>query len=262
MQKRIGLAATKAVPIAFFVFLIAVWETGFRLSWWNAYLFPGPSEVLNSLIAGFRDGSLILATKISFFRLAVAFSVALVLGTVFGLFIGMVPMARRTLGPLALGLQTLPSICWLPLAVIWFGLSERAILFVTLMGALLAITIAVSDGIRNIPQLYLRAASMMGARGIRLYREVVLPAAFPAIISGAKQGWAFAWRSLMAGELLSVSTGALGLGQTLMRGRDLNDMSQVLAVMALLIGIGIVTDQLLFARLEKIVQRRWGLASN
>jgi NitT/TauT family transport system permease protein len=130
------------------------------------------------------------------------------------------------------------------------------------MGALLAIVIAVSDGIQNIPPLYLRAARMMGARGPRLYREVMLPAAFPSIISGAKQGWAFAWRSLMAGELLSVSAGALGLGQTLMRGRDLNDMSLVLAVMAVLVAIGIVADRLIFARLEQSVRRRWGLTSS
>jgi NitT/TauT family transport system permease protein len=221
-------------------------------------LFPGPSEVGRALIDGFRDGSLLIAIKVSLIRLGIAFVIALLLGTVLGLLNGTIRMFDRTLGAVALGLQTLPSICWLPLAIIWFGLSERAILFVTLMGALLAITIAVSDGVRNIPPLYLRAARMMGARGFRLYWEVMVPAAFPSIITGAKQGWAFAWRSLMAGELLSVSAGALGLGQTLMLGRDLNDMSLVLAVMVILIGIGIIADRLLFTRLENSVRRRWG----
>lgn len=261
MRKRIGRAAATLTPVAFFILLLALWETGFRLSWWNTYLFPGPSEVWVSLVDGLRDGSLIIAAKISLARLLIAFAMALAAGTFLGLLIGTVPLARRALGPLALGLQTLPSICWLPLAVIWFGLSERAILFVTLMGALLAITISVSDGIQNIPPLYLRAGRMMGARGLRLYRDVMLPAAFPSIITGAKQGWAFAWRSLMAGELLSVSTGALGLGQTLNRGRDLNDMSLVLAVMVILIAIGIIADRLVFDRLERTVRRRWGLAS-
>jgi NitT/TauT family transport system permease protein len=260
MRKRIGRVTATLTPVAFFILLLALWETGYRLSWWNTYLFPGPSEVWASLSSGLRDGSLIIAAKISLARLAIAFGIALVLGTLLGLLIGTVPLVRRALGPLTLGLQTLPSICWLPLAVIWFGLSERAILFVTLMGALLAITISVSDGIQNIPPLYLRAGRMMGARGFRLYREVMLPAAFPSIITGAKQGWAFAWRSLMAGELLSVSTGALGLGQTLMRGRDLNDMSLVLAVMAILIAIGVVADRLVFERLERTVRHRWGLA--
>lgn len=249
------------VPALFFILILALWETGYRREWWNSYLFPGPLEVWQRLVDGFRDGSFPIAIKISLVRLGVAFGIALIFGTLLGLLNGTVPLFRRTVGATALGLQTLPSICWLPLAILWFGLSERAILFVTLMGALLAITIAVSDGIQNIPPLYLRAARMMGARGWRLYREVMLPAAFPAIISGAKQGWAFAWRSLMAGELLSVSTGALGLGQTLMQGRDLNDMSLVLAVMGVLVGIGIVADRLLFTRLENLVRHRWGLAT-
>ena len=248
-------------PLAFFVLILALWETGYRREWWNSYLFPGPSEVLRSLVDGFRDGSLLIAIKISLIRLGIAFGIALVAGTVLGLLNGTIRLFDRTLGAVALGLQTLPSICWLPLAIIWFGLNERAILFVTLMGALLAITIAVSDGVRNIPPLYLRAAKMMGARGFRLYWEVMLPASFPAIISGSKQGWAFAWRSLMAGELLSVSSGALGLGQTLMHGRDLNDMSLVLAVMVILVAIGIIADRLVFTRLETSVRRRWGLQS-
>jgi NitT/TauT family transport system permease protein len=214
-----------------------------------------------SLWDGLRDGTLIIAVRISLLRLGVAFVLALGIGSVLGMLSGTVDIFDRTVGALALGLQTLPSICWLPLAVVWFGLSERAILLVTLMGALLAVTIAVNDGIRNIPPIYLRAAGMMGARGWRLYREVMLPAAFPSIISGAKQGWAFAWRSLMAGELLSVSSGALGLGQTLMHARDLNDMSLVIAVMVILVGIGIVTDRLVFTRLESSVRTRWGLAS-
>ncbi len=233
---------------------------GFRREWWSSYLFPGPSEILKTLGADLRDGTLPIAVKISLTRIGLGFVTAMLLGSITGILMGALPVVHRAVSPLALGLQTLPSICWLPLAVIWFGLSERAILFVTVMGALLAVSIAVSDGIRNIPPLYLRAASMMGARGPRLYAEVLLPAALPAIISGAKQGWAFAWRSLMAGELLSVSTGSLGLGQTLMRGRDLNDMSQVLAVMLVLVLIGVVADRLVFSRLERIVRQRWGLA--
>lgn len=250
-----------AIPIGFVTLLLILWETGYRREWWNSYLFPGPSEVLKTLLADMRDGSLPIAARVSLVRIGLAFSTAMLLGTCVGILMGALPVVHRAVSPLALGLQTLPSICWLPLAVIWFGLSERAILFVTVMGALLAVSISVSDGIRNIPPLYLKAASMMGARGLRLYQEVLLPAALPSIISGAKQGWAFAWRSLMAGELLSVSNGALGLGQTLMRGRDLNDMSQVLAVMTVLVLIGVVADRLVFSRLENSVRYRWGLTA-
>jgi NitT/TauT family transport system permease protein len=260
LTQGVRKAANLATPALFFILALVLWETGYRLEWWNSYLFPGPSEIWAALVAGFKDRSLLIATQISMARLGIAFAIAMGVGTIFGMLTGTISIFQRTIGALALGLQTLPSICWLPLAIIWFGLSERAILFVTLMGALLAITIGVSDGVRNIPPLYLRAARMMGAKGFRLYWEVMFPAAFPAIISGAKQGWAFAWRSLMAGELLSVSTGALGLGQTLMHGRDLNDMSLVLAVMLILIGIGIVADRLVFTRLENSVRRRWGLS--
>jgi NitT/TauT family transport system permease protein len=248
-------------PGLFLILALAIWETGYRREWWAGYLFPGPSEVGRALWDGVRDRSLLIAVRISLLRLGVAFVLALGIGSILGLLSGTVDFFDRTVGSLALGLQTLPSICWLPLAVVWFGLSERAILLVTLMGALLAVTIAVNDGIQNIPPIYLRAAHMMGARGWRLYREVMLPAAFPSIISGAKQGWAFAWRSLMAGELLSVSSGALGLGQTLMHARDLNDMSLVIAVMVVLVAIGIVADRLIFTRLEHSVRRRWGLSA-
>jgi NitT/TauT family transport system permease protein len=250
-----------ATPIVFFTLILILWETGYRREWWNSYLFPGPSQVVQALVAGIKDHSLIIATRTSLMRLILGFGIALVLGTALGILNGTVPFVRRAIGPLALGLQTLPSICWLPIAIIWLGPNEPAIVFVTLMGALLAITISVSDGIRNIPPIYLRAAKMMGARGPRLYREVLLPAAFPAIMSGAKQGWAFAWRSLMAGELISVSSGALGLGKALDNGRNLNDMSQVLAVMTILIVIGVVADRLIFTQLENRVRRRWGLAS-
>jgi NitT/TauT family transport system permease protein len=206
-----------------------------------------------------RDGSLLAAMKISLVRLIVSFLLAMLVGILLGLLNGTISFFHRTSGVLALGLQALPSICWLPLAIAWFGISEMSILFVTFMGALLAITIAVSDGVRNVSPLYLRAARMMGAGGLRLYREVILPAALPSILSGAKQGWTFAWRSLMAGELIAVSTKAVGLGQTLMLGRKQNDMSLVLAVMSILIVIGILADRLVFTRLEHRLRARWGL---
>jgi NitT/TauT family transport system permease protein len=156
----------------------------------------------------------------------------------------------------AIGLQALPSICWLPLALLWFGLGEKAILFVVVMGALLSIALATADGVRNTSPLYLRAARTMGAEGLRLYRRVVLPAALPGILSGMKLGWSFAWRSLMAGELLYIS---LGLGQALAMGRELNKMSQVVSVMVVIIAIGLVIDQLVFRPTERRVRERWGL---
>jgi len=154
-------------------------------------------------------------------------------------------------------LQSLPSICWLPLAVLWFGLTEKAILFVVVMGSLLSVTIAMEDGRRQMPKIYGMAGRNLGASGFALFWHVLLPASLPFIVSGLKQGWAFAWRSLISGEMIFVS---LGLGQLLMVGRDLNDMSQVIAVMVLIIAIGYLVDGLVFQTVERRLQNKWGLA--
>ncbi|MGE5527632.1 MAG: ABC transporter permease [Patescibacteria group bacterium] len=241
----------------FFLALIGLWELAGRLGLWPPYMLPRPSMVLLTLGAGFSDGSMPLAVLISLRRIALGFGISLAAGTTLGMALGMSSALRSTLGTIVVGLQALPSICWLPLALLWFGLNERAILFVVIMGAVLSITVSTEDGIRNIPPLFLRAAANMGARGLRLYTGVILPAALPSIITGIKLGWSFAWRSLMAGELLYVS---MGLGHLLMMGRELNDMSQVIAVMVLLVAIGSFFDRLVFMRLQRTVAEKWGVA--
>jgi len=187
------------------------------------------------------------------------YGISVVLGMILGLGIASNKFLEETLGGLLVGLQTLPSICWLPLAVLWFGLSEKAILFVVVMGSLLSVTIAMEDGRRQIPKIYRMAGRNLGANGFRLFWHVLLPASLPYIISGLKQGWAFAWRSLVSGEMISVSVSA-GLGQLLMMGRDLNDMSQVIAVMILIIALGYLVDGLVFRTIERSLQNRWGLS--
>jgi NitT/TauT family transport system permease protein len=242
--------------LAFFVLLAAGWEALFRLGLWPPYLFPSPSGVGRTLARGFANESFVFGIAVSMRRLVVGFVISAVVGTGLGLALGRVRLLDQTLGSLALGLQALPSICWLPLALLWFGLGEQAILFVVVMGALLSITLSTQAGVKNTDPVYLRAALNLGARGWRLYLLVILPAALPAIISGMKLGWSFAWRSLMAAELLYVS---LGLGQLLMMGRELNDMNQVVAVMLVIIAIGLVVDRLAFTPLETRVRARWGL---
>jgi NitT/TauT family transport system permease protein len=165
---------------------------------------------------------------------------------------------QDTLGTLVLGLQALPSVCWLPLAILWFGLNERAIIFVVVMGALFSITLGVEAGVRNITPLYLKAASNLGARGLALYTQVIVPAAQPAIVAGLKQGWSVAWRSLMAGERLYYT---LSLGNLLQSGRDLNDAAQVMAVMAVIVGVGVAIDRAFFLPVERYTRERWGLAT-
>jgi NitT/TauT family transport system permease protein len=243
--------------IAFYLFLLAVWEVLFEMEFWPPYLFPSPQSVWEAVYAGFSDQSFLIALGVSMRRIAIGYGLAVLLGVALGFLIAASEFLRHTLGGLVLSLQSLPSICWLPLAVLWFGLTENAILFVVLMGSVLAVTINTEIGVNHVPRIYLLAGRNLGAGGFRLFRYVLLPASLPHLLAGLKQGWAFAWRSLISGEMIFVS---LGLGHLLMFGRDLNDMSLVLAVMALIVAIGFVVDRLVFSQLEKRIRRKWGLA--
>lgn len=241
------------------VFLLAiliVWEGVTRLGLWPNYLFPSPSAVGASLLDGFRQGTYQTGILGSLGRLVRGYVLATVIGTSLGLMLAQMRWLKETVGLVVMGLQALPSICWLPLALLWFGLSPEAILFVVVMGSVLAISQATEDGVRNTPPVYSRAARNLGARGWQVYPYVILPAALPSIITGMKLGWSFAWRSLMAGELLYALP---GLGNLLMMGRELNDMGQVVAVMLLIVVLGLATDQLIFGALERRVRERWGL---
>lgn len=233
-----------------------IWEAVFRLKVWPPYLFPSPGDVFQAFTFGLGDSSFLIALAVSLKRILIGYSISLFLGAGLGVLVGRFKSLDETVGSLMLALQVLPSICWLPLAILWFGLSEMAIQFVVVMGALLSIAIATDSGIKNISPLYLRAARTMGIEGLDLYTRVIFPAALPSVVTGMKLGWSFAWRSLMAGELLFVS---LGLGQLLQTGRELNDMAQVIAVMLMIVAVGLFFDQLVFAPLERRVRRQWGL---
>lgn len=247
----------RARTLIFYLFLILLWELLYVGHIWSPFLFPAPMDVLSTLIGGFQDGVFMRGIGASLARLAIGYGISLLIGLPIGLAAGRIKIIDQTIGALILGLQTLPSICWLPLALLWFGLNERAIIFVVVMGAVLSVALAAQDGVKNVRPLYLLAAKNMGARGLNLYARVILPAAFPAILTGMKLGWSFAWRSLMAGELLY---GNIGLGQLLMMGRELNDMSQVIAVMLVIVALGLFVDRLLFAPIERRVRARWGFA--
>ena len=242
--------------IIFYALLIGLWQTLFSLKIWPPYLFPSPAQVSETLVEGFKNKTFLIGIGVSLRRLGIGYGISIALGTALGLLIGKFKLLDETVGGFFAGLQTLPSICWLPLAILWFGLNESAIIFVVVMGSLLSITIATDGGVKNIQPIYLRAGRNMGAQGTRLFTEVILPAALPSILMGLKQGWSFAWRSLMAGEILFVS---LGLGHLLNMGRELNDMSQVIAVMIVIIAIGIFMDMLVFGSLEKRTRQLWGL---
>lgn len=241
----------------FYGVLIGLWVLLAEMKIWPPYVFPTPQGVFQSLWDGFADHSFWIAIAVSMRRMLLGYGISVVLGMVLGLGVASNKFLEETMGGLLVSLQSLPSICWLPLAVLWFGLTEKAILFVVVMGSLLSVTIAMEDGRRQMPKIYSMAGRNLGASGSRLFWYVLLPASLPYIVSGLKQGWAFAWRSLISGEMIFVS---LGLGQLLMMGRDLNDMSQVIAVMILIIMIGYIVDGLVFKTIERRLQRKWGLA--
>ena len=240
---------------AFYLFLVLGWYLLAHSGLWPENMLPAPEKVFQNLSAGLRSGRYLLAIIISIRRLLLGYLLSLAIGIPLGMLTGKCRWLDETVGSLVLGMQTLPSICWLPLSLLWFGLNERAILFVVVMGAVLSITMATNSGVKNVAPLYIRAGRNMGAKGMVLFLRIILPAALPSIVNGLKQGWSFAWRSLMAGELLFIN---LGLGYLLMMGRELNDMAQVIAVMFIVVMLGLFFDRLLFSRLEKAVRRRWG----
>src|SRR5580698_1758338 len=244
-----------ANQVIFYSALLAIWAIIAKLHLWPPYLFPPPWGVGHALWDGFADHSFWIGIAVTMKRMLIGYSLSIVLGMILGLAVSSNKFLEQTLGGLLVSLQSLPSICWIPLAVLWFGLTEKAILFVVLMGSLLSVTIAMEDGRKQMPKIYGMAGRNLGARGFKLFWYVLLPASLPFIVSGLKQGWAFAWRSLISGEMIFVS---LGLGQLLMMGRDLNDMSQVIAVMILIVAIGYLVDGLVFKTVERRLQHKWG----
>jgi NitT/TauT family transport system permease protein len=244
------------LQIVFLTGLLLLWELASRYGPWPRYLFPGPIAVADRIARMIQDGRLGEAILRSLGRLAQGYFLSAAIGVPLGVLTARSAGMRTAFHPLVLGLQALPSICWLPLAILWFGLSEQAIVFVVVMGSLLAITIATEDGVSSVDPLLLRASGTLGIRGLRFYGGVLVPAALPGIVTGLKLGWSFAWRALMAGELLFV---AGGLGQLLQQGREVLDAAQVLGVMLCIVVVGAVVDQVLFRIVETRVRRRWGL---
>ncbi len=242
--------------IAFYAGIIAVWQAAAVAGAWPSNVFPSPYEVAEDLAYGVTDGSVLYGAVTSMWRLLVGLAIAIGGGIVLGVLMARVEAVNQTAGSLVLGLQSIPSIAWVPLAILWYGLSDAGIIFVVAIGALFAVTINTYTGVRNIDPHFVEAARNMGAGGRKLVVYVLLPAAFPYMISGFKQGWAFAWRGLIGAELLFAF---LGLGHLLYAARSLNDVSQVIAIMLVIMAVGMVVDSVVFKRLEARVMSRWGL---
>jgi NitT/TauT family transport system permease protein len=223
------------------------------------YVLPGPRPVLHVLWDRIGDGTLLKSVLITMRRAAIGFGLALAIGTVLGIAVAQVKVLRAAVGSLITGLLTMPSIAWFPFAILLFKLSEGAILFVIVIGGAPAVANGIISGIDHIPPILLRAGRVLGARGIDRYRYVVLPAALPGFIAGLKQGWAFSWRSLLAGEIIVIIGNKVSLGQQLQFDREFADAPGLLATMLVILVIGIVLDSQVFGRLDTMVRRRWGL---
>jgi NitT/TauT family transport system permease protein len=237
---------------------LLAWQLVVWSGWRPDYLLPGPLPVFQRLGTDLRQLDFYAGVAITLRRALEGYLLAVVVGSALGLLVARVAVLRKAVGSAILGLQSMPSIAWFPLAILLFQLSEGAIIFVVLLGAAPAIAGGLLSGVDHVPPLLVRVGRTMGASGLTLFRHVILPASLPAFVGGLKQGWAFAWRSLMAGELLVVLNHQQSLGQRLQFARDLSDAEQLLALMLVVLVIGIAVDSL-FGALDGSIRRRWGL---
>ncbi|HVS50441.1 MAG TPA: ABC transporter permease [Candidatus Dormibacteraeota bacterium] len=238
--------------------MLAVWQAVVWSGWKPDYVLPGPWPVFQRLAQDFRDVSFDLGVAITLRRALIGYAIAVAIGSAFGILVARVAVLRKAIGSAILGLQSMPSIAWFPLAILLFGLNETAIFFVVVLGAAPAIAGGLLSGVDHVQPLLVRVGHVMGARGLSLYRYVILPAALPSFIGGLKQGWAFAWRSLMAGEIINIVGHQVSLGQQIQFARDFADAEQLLAIIVVIFVIGVVIDSL-FGILDRGIRRRWGL---
>jgi NitT/TauT family transport system permease protein len=235
---------------------LGIWEAVYRLKVWPSFLIPGPTAVANSLYDLWKEQVLVRAIGRTLGRLGVGFLISLVLGSILAFLMVHFATFGKGIQPYVLGLQTFPSIGWVPLALIWFGFSEAALLFVTIIGSLFSVTVSFADALRTVPPVYLKAARNMGSDGMDLILRVTVPAALPHLISAMKVGWSFAWRSLIGAEVIFAS---VGLGFLVNQGREELNIAQVMGMMIAILAIGVLVDRVLFSRTHEWASRRRGL---
>jgi NitT/TauT family transport system permease protein len=239
---------------------LAIWQVVVWSGWKPESLLPGPRAVFSELWSMIQDGTLPEATARTMGLAVRGYVLSVVIGTVLGALVARNRILRSAVGSLISGIQTMPSVAWVPWAILLFGLSDGAIFFVIVLGTVPAVANGLIMGTDQIPPIVLRAGRVMGARGWRGVRYVLLPASLPGFVAGLKQGWAFAWRSLMAGEIIVTVAGEPKLGFLLQNSRTLRDSAGVMAIMLVILFIGILVDAVVFASLERFVARRWGLS--
>ena len=246
----------KLLAIAIF---LGVWQFLIWIEWRPAYAFASPADTFGALVANWSVISDAMRTTLG--RGVQGYAMAIVIGTAIGAAVARIPVLRAAIGSMITGLQTMPSVAWYPLALLLFKLSDGAIFFVVVIGAAPSIANGLINGVDNISPVLLRAGTVLGAKRLDAFRYVVLPAALPSFVGGLKQGWAFAWRSLLAGEIIGGIAG-YSLGQQLAANRDLADAAGVQAVMIVLFTIGVLVDVAVVGTLERRIRRRYGLVDS
>jgi NitT/TauT family transport system permease protein len=236
---------------------IGIWQLVFVLGIFPRVSLPSPATVAFSFVDLFTSAILFTSIAMTMWRLIISFSISIILGVGVGLLMIRFRNFGKTMSSFALGLQSFPSIAWVPFAILLIGLNDFGIFFVVIMSSIFSVMLSTFSGISNIPTIYIRAAENMGARGLTLFRLVMLPAATPSLIVGIRQAWSFAWHALIGAEILIAAS--VGLGHILLVGREFQLMDQIIAAMITIFTIGLVFDRLIFYRLEDKVREKWGL---
>jgi NitT/TauT family transport system permease protein len=248
-------------PLVAVVLLVALWQALWAAAIWPEYQLPAPAAVAGELWGKVASGDVWGILWTSVHRAVLGFLLGLAIATPIGLLVAKASTVRAAIGPLLSGLQSLPSVAWVPAAILWFGITPQTIYFVILLGSVPSIANGLVAGVDQVPPILPRVGRVLGAGGFASTRHILLPAALPGYLAGLKQGWAFSWRSLMAAEIIATSPRlGIGLGQYLERGRAFNDMPTMISAIVLILVVGIGIDLLVFRPLERSVLRARGLA--
>ena len=243
--------------IVFIVSFLALWQLVYMLEIWPKVSLPSPFAVGQTIVDLLSDFTLVKGTAISLWRLFLGFLMSISIGLIVGLIMVKFLHFGKTMSSFALGLQSFPSIAWIPFAILLIGFNDYGILFVVVMSSVFSVMLSTYSGIQNISPIYIKAAKNMGAKGFSLFRYVLIPAATPSLIIGMRQAWSFAWHALIGAEMLI--TTLVGLGHILSVGREFSNMSQIIATMLVIFAIGLVFDRFVFSKIEEKVRDRWGL---
>ncbi|HWD78761.1 MAG TPA: ABC transporter permease [Kribbella sp.] len=257
------IAARALPPIGAVVVFVAIWQALWAAAFWPEYKLPAPAAVGSQIWQVVSSGDILGLFWVSVHRAVIGFAFSLLIAVPLGLAIANLQVVRRGIGPLVSGLQSLPSVAWVPAAILWFGINDRAIYWVVLLGAVPSIANGLVSGLDQVPPILPRVGKALGAGRWGGIRYILLPAALPGVLGGLKQGWAFSWRSLMAAELIATSPElGEGLGQFLHNGMSLSDISMVFAGIVLIFVVGVGIELLVFRPLENSVLRARGLTAS